>query len=304
MSFANLSNPGLGDLGELWFASQLPLNWVWQPPRRDVGKDGLVVIQDKSELQNLEFSVQIKTTTKPRIDGESIRVSGVSTTSVLYWFSSPQPTLVVVVDNQTKRGWFSWHLDLFTSPTEISGKKTCSITVPLVNLLNADGWLSIGQRLRRHYGGLQNALHTARMASKIVPSIRTIASAARDLLWLNREPNRPRREDFSPEDHDAVFLLIHDQCCYRGILDSVRKCQSLFSVDGYTYKQLSVWLVAFEAHASEAYPTFHTFREAANYAGVQVVFNAPMLKPKREILLSATLDVIALLSGGSSDSAV
>lgn len=304
MSLANSINPGIGDLGELWFASQLPLDWVWQPPRRDVGKDGLVVIQDRSNLHNLEFSIQIKTTTKPRIDGESIRVSGVSTAAVLYWFSSPQPTLVVVVDITNKRGWFSWHIDMFTAPTEISGKKTCSITVPLANLLDANGWLSIGQRLQKHYGGLRNALHTARMASKIVPSIRAIASAARDLLWLDREPDRPRREDFLPEDHAAVFLLIHDQCCYRDIIDSVRKCQSLFPVDSYTFKQLSLWLVAFEAHVSAAYPAFHAFRKTDNYAGMQLMVNASLLKPKREILLAATLDVIAMLLDGSPENAV
>jgi hypothetical protein len=64
----NAMNPGIGDAGELWFASQLPIDWVWQPPRRDVGKDGLIVIKDGSELHNHEFSVQIKATKRPHFD--------------------------------------------------------------------------------------------------------------------------------------------------------------------------------------------------------------------------------------------
>ncbi len=90
MPSTNPNNPWIGDSGELWFASQLPIDWVWQPPRRDVGKDGLIVIKDRSDLHNLEFSVQVKTTSRPRLHHESINVSGVSTAAVLYWFSSPR----------------------------------------------------------------------------------------------------------------------------------------------------------------------------------------------------------------------
>ncbi len=57
-SGANL-NADIWDEGELWFASQLPRGWDWQPPRRDLGKDGLVVVRDDSELHNLEFAIQV-----------------------------------------------------------------------------------------------------------------------------------------------------------------------------------------------------------------------------------------------------
>jgi hypothetical protein len=42
----------LGDQGELWFAAMLPAGWVWQPPRRDLGKDGLIVIRDGTTVQH------------------------------------------------------------------------------------------------------------------------------------------------------------------------------------------------------------------------------------------------------------
>jgi hypothetical protein len=93
MSFSFAKNPSIGDAGELWFASQMPFGWVWQPPRRDVGKDALIVVKDTSDIHNLEFSVQVKTTKRPRLNSDSISYSGLPTSAVLYWFASPQLSL-------------------------------------------------------------------------------------------------------------------------------------------------------------------------------------------------------------------
>lgn len=153
----NAMNPGIGDAGELWFASQLPIDWVWQPPRRDVGKDGLIVIKDGTDLHNHEFSVQIKATRRPHFDKGTVRCSSIPTASVMYWLSSPQPTLVVVVDIANKRGWYSWHLDLFASSGDITGKQTCSVRLPIRNTLDAEGWARIRERLRDHYLTLHRA---------------------------------------------------------------------------------------------------------------------------------------------------
>lgn len=296
MSDARQNNPAIGDAGELWFASQLPLGWVWQPPRIDKGKDGLVVVQDRSELHNLEFSIQVKATKNICIKNDAIRYSGIPTSSVLYWFSSPQPTLIIVVDIRNKRGWFSWHLDLFKSPSELSGKKTCSVRIPVENELDSTGWDNIRERLRRHYDGLQNALHTANMAYKIVPAIGSLAMASRDLVWLNNEPDRPNREDFSSDDPRSVFLLVHDQCCYRDILATLNRVIPLFTPGSDLHKQLTFWTKAFQAHVLEAYPTFETFRRAEDVRGQAIKFHARALKPKRQILIAATLDVISMLS--------
>jgi hypothetical protein len=297
-------NPGIGDAGELWFASQLPSDWVWQPPRRDVGKDALIVVKDGSDLHNLEFSVQVKTTTRLQLDEKgTIRCGGIPTSSVLYWFASPQPTLVVVVDIDKKKGWYSWHLDLFASTDDISDKTTCSVRLPLSNALDPDGWARIRKRLRDHYDSLRNALHTARIASKIVPGIRAIAEATRDLIWLDREPERSSREEFLPSDHSAVFLLIHDQESYRAILDTVRSVLPLFELDTYTSRQIQLWLTAFQSHVLAAYPSFEALpRNAAEFPGVRITFNAPVLKAKRGLLVSAALDMITMLSGAGEPS--
>jgi hypothetical protein len=184
-------NPGIGDAGELWFAGQLPADWVWQPPRRDIGKDALIVVRDGTALHNLEFSVQIKTTKEPQFDEKSVRCAGIPTASVLYWFSSPQPTLIVIVDIENKREWYAWHLDLFESLDEISSQATCSVRIPTSNALTFDGWNNIRERLKRHYESLDRALRTARIASNIARGIRAIAEATRDLVWLDSRTRAP-----------------------------------------------------------------------------------------------------------------
>jgi hypothetical protein len=125
----------LGDQGELWFAAMLPAGWVWQPPRRDLGKDGLIVIRDGTKLHNIEFSIQIKTSARPTIVDGHVVIPSVSRSSVQYWFASPLPTLVVAVDLTKRTGWFAWHLDLFRSPKELfqPNTKTVTIRIPQAN---------------------------------------------------------------------------------------------------------------------------------------------------------------------------
>src|SRR6266700_599873 len=118
-SSSGIARSHLGDQGELWFAAALPRGWVWQPPRRDFGKDGLIVIRDTTPLHNIEFSVQIKTSVRPTIRNGCVLLSGVSRASVQYWFASPLPTLIVAVDITNQRAWYAWHLDLFESPDEL-----------------------------------------------------------------------------------------------------------------------------------------------------------------------------------------
>lgn len=152
-----MDRANLGDQGELCFASVLPQGWVWQPPRRDFGKDGLIVIRDGTRLHDLEFSVQIKTSAKPRIRGDSIVLSGIPRSSIRYWFASPLPTLVVAVDISCRTGWYVWHLDLFDSPKEFfdTDTKTVTIRVPASNQLDRAGWQAIREYIERHFSGLQ-----------------------------------------------------------------------------------------------------------------------------------------------------
>ena len=114
---SSVDTSGVGDQGELWFASQLPRGWVWQPPRRDVGKDGLIVIRDDSDLNNVEFSVQVKTTASPQRATGSIAIKNVSRSSVWYWHASTHPTLLVAVNLATQSACYAWHFEVIdTTP--------------------------------------------------------------------------------------------------------------------------------------------------------------------------------------------
>ncbi len=55
--------------------------------------------------------------------------------------------------------------------------------------------------------------------------------------------------------------------------------------------------MAFEAHVLAAYPSFAALpRNAAEFPGVRITFDAPVLKAKRGLLVSAALDMISMLS--------
>jgi hypothetical protein len=179
-------NAHIGDQGEIWFAGQLPFGWVWQPPRRDLGKDGLIVIRDNSDLHNLEFSVQVKTSERPVILEGSVVKSGVSRSSVMYWFASPLPTLVVAVDIVERSAWYAWHLDLFEPSADLfrSDQKTVTIRIPERNRLNETGWADIRRDLKQHFGSLLDALDAASISSRLIPTVNALVRNASNLLKL------------------------------------------------------------------------------------------------------------------------
>ena len=169
----------------MWFAAALPQGWIWQPPRRDFGKDGLIVIRDGTD-GHLEFSVQIKTSARPRLRGEFVILDGISRSSIRYWFASPLPTLVVAVNIDTRAGWYAWHLDLFKSPKEVFGvdTKTLTICVPQKNQLNDIGWQSIRTDLHRHFRALQRALSTDAVAPQLLDTVHNISRILGNLIRL------------------------------------------------------------------------------------------------------------------------
>src|SRR5882724_8018209 len=183
---SSIARSHLGDQGELWFAAALPPGWIWQPPRRDFGKDGLIVIRDGTQLHNLEFSVQIKTSVRPRVRDGHVTISGVSRSSIQYWFASPLPTLVVAIDITNREGWYAWHLDLFDSPEELFGAKseTVTIRIPQVNQLNQIGWNSIRVELLKHFKALQRALSTDAVVPHLLKTVYSIARIVGNLIRL------------------------------------------------------------------------------------------------------------------------
>jgi len=97
-----------GRQGEWWFVGQLPSTWILQSPLEDVGVDGVVVICDASALNGLEFRVQIKSSRKWRTEKDFIVLKNVKTTPLLYWVTGFTPTLMVLYETSTDRGFCAW----------------------------------------------------------------------------------------------------------------------------------------------------------------------------------------------------
>lgn len=285
----------VGDQGEMWFAAALPRGWIWQPPRRDFGKDGLIVIRDGSELHNLEFSVQIKTSAKPRIRSGHVVLSGISRSSVQYWFASPLPTLVVAVDISSRSAWYGWHLDLFESPKEVFGTDADTVTVriPEKNQLNDAGWKAIRTDLLQHFRGLQRALTSDRVAPHVMATLYNIARITSNLIRLGATapPNPPLTQS------EGMAIII-EQIELRDLIDTVRTLLQRLPDNSDAAKQIAFWLNSFEQTALDAHPTIRALPPRGTGIPVDLEFGfAPKrLLEVRPRLILAAVDLLRLLT--------
>lgn len=284
----------LGDQGELWFASVLPQGWVWQPPRRDFGKDGLIVIRDHTRLHDLEFSVQIKTSASPRIRGGSIVLSGISRSSVRYWFASPLPTLIVAVDLGCRKGWYAWHQDLFDSPKEFfdTETKTVTIRVPEANELNEVGWEAIRQYIERHFRGLQRALWTDAIAPSLMAAVYQVARIVGNLIRLGASaPPEP------PLTKSEGMSLLIEQIEVRDLIDTVTTLLDRLPAGSEARKQIDFWRSSFEEAAEEAFPRLRLLPPRGQNipADLELAFAPKLLLDLRPRLVLGGVDLIRLL---------
>lgn len=285
----------LGDRGELWFAAALPNGWIWQPPRRDFGKDGLIVIRDRTELHNLEFSVQIKTSARPQIHDGVIVLSGISRSSIQYWFASPLPTLIVAVDIVNHAGWYAWHIDLFDSPNELFEveTKTMTIRIPQKNQLNDAGWHSIRTDIYRHFRALKRALTTDAVAPYLLATVYNVARIVGNLIRLgSSSPPKP------PLTQSEGISLLIEQMELRDLIHSVRSLLRRFDNSSDATKQLGFWLTSFEKSADAAHPSLRTLPPHGQDIppDFQLAVAPKLLLEVRPRLVLAAVDLIRLLT--------
>lgn len=284
----------LGDVGELWFAAALPPGWVWQPPRRDFGKDGLIVIRDGSELHNLEFAVQIKTSMRPKVRNEKVLLSGISRSSIRYWFASPLPTLVIAVDIRIREGWYAWHLDLFDSPDEVFGStaETMTIRIPIANRLDDHGWRSIRVGLLKHFQALQRALWADNVAPRLLGTVHNVARIAGNLIRLgSTAPPEP------PISKTEGISILIEQIELRALIDCVRSFLSRIPGESDVRKQIVFWLTSFEDAAQAAHPSLQSLppNDQDIPADFELAFAPKRLQEARPRLVLAAVDLIRLL---------
>ncbi|MGH8474542.1 MAG: DUF4365 domain-containing protein [Methylococcales bacterium] len=285
----------IGDKGEAWFFYALPDGWIWQPPRRDVGKDGLIVIRDRSELHNLEFSVQIKTSGKPKVHDGHVVIRGVSRSSVQYWFASPLPTLVVAVDLSTRTARYGWHLELFDSPEQVFGTDTpkVSIRIPEKNRLDGSGWNAIRTYLLQHFRALQRALTTDTVAPHVMATLHNISRITGNLIRLGATaPPEP------PLTRSEGMAILIEQIELRDLMDTVRALLERLAVSSDAHKQVAFWLKSFEHTALDAHPTIRLLppRGSDIPADLELGFAPKRLLEIRPQLVRAAVDLLRLLT--------
>lgn len=285
----------LGDQGELWFAAALPQGWVWQPPRRDFGKDGLIVVRDDTELHNLEFSVQIKTSERPKVRDGSVVLTGVSRAAIRYWFASPLPTLVVAVDLVNRIGWYGWHLDLFESPNELFAveAETMTIRIPQANQLNDAGWKSIRTDLLRHFRALQRALSTDAVAPHLLATVYNVSRIVGNLIRIGSSaPPAP------PLTQREGMTLLIEQIELRDLIDTVRSLLLRVNATSNAHKQIGFLLASFEEVAEAAHPSLRALPPRGRNipADLQLAFDVKKIPEARPRLILTAVDLIRLLT--------
>jgi hypothetical protein len=294
------SRSHIGDQGELWFAAALPRGWVWQPPRRDLGKDGLIVVRDGTKLHNLEFSVQIKTSENPRVVDGSVLVSGVKRSSVRYWFASPAPTLVVVVDIVKRQAWYAWHHDLF-DPVEKFFEltaNTVTIRIPQANELIEAGWASIRNDLFRHFGAIQRALSTDAVAPHVLGTVHSIARITGNLIRLasRAPPELPLTKD------EGLTLLI-EQIELRDLIQAVRTLIDRLVEGSDGHKQISFWLKSFEETATSGHRSLRALPPKGRDIPpeFELAFAPTLILEARPQLILAAVDLVRLLTSSQEE---
>jgi hypothetical protein len=184
----------IGSTGERWFHAHLPNRWILQRPTTDIGVDGVVVICDDDISNGLEFRVQIKTVKKLQSRSTFINIAKIKTSTLRYWFSSPAPLLVVVVDLHTGLGRYGWHFDALEEPeralTSASRRHTIKISKQMI--LNDAAWSSIKNFVTDYYVSLQNQLQSQSINVALVSFTNDLISCVQDLRTiegLNLDPN-------------------------------------------------------------------------------------------------------------------
>lgn len=285
----------IGDKGELWFAHALPQGWIWQPPRRDLGKDALIVIRDGSELHNLEFYVQIKTSTRPISQGKDIRVKGISKTNVMYWFSSPLPMLIVAVNTTENSGWYAWLIDIFDSPKSLfkDNASTVAISIPHASRLDETGWTSIRASLLKHYRAIQRAFDNDTIASYVLTTVNSVSRIIGNLIRLGSgAPPEP------PLTKKEGLALLVEQIELRDLIATVYALLCQIQVNTEAYKYIESWIASFEAMANAGHPSLTKLPPSGFdiQADFTLIVSPSNLIDMRPRLVLASIDLIRTLT--------
>jgi Domain of unknown function (DUF4365) len=180
-----------GRQGERWFIGQLPSSWIFQPPMEDIGIDGLVVICAPGNFNGLEFRVQIKSSRKWTVKDGSMVLRNIKSASLRYWVTGFTPTLLILYETSTDRGFCAWANQILADKTGLlSGEESeISLHVPMTSPVDEKAWERIGNEV----AGLSAVLgRRISLAGSVTPFLRAL-----HVLGMIRDddPDDPGQDD-------------------------------------------------------------------------------------------------------------
>lgn len=283
----------IGRQGEVFFESLLPRGWFLQSPTTDLGKDGLIVIRDNTDLHNLEFSVQVKSSEKPSISNGSVVIRNVSKSSIYYWFASTQPVMIVAVDLTQKKAWYSWHFELFHSPGDLEdGKKAATIRIPTRSTLDAKSWDEIRTSVTKYYRSIHDALTMNSSSIWLLSATNIINTSVRNLIKM-RGSTIPTG---TPSESEGISLLIEQQQ-HNNVLTGANKCINALECGSPLKKHLEYWKHSYCEMVVECFPYINTeTTSASNQLGTNLAFKPEAIRKFREPLFFSAFDLVDILT--------
>jgi hypothetical protein len=207
----------LGRLGERWFQSILPPEFVFTRPAEDFGIDGVVAIGGDQMMTPVEFGVQVKASHSWSIQDDSVVVQGIAIETLRYWAGRLLPTLIVLYDAEAKAGYFAWAPEVISKAHLEKSTKTTSLRVPRTNSLGVSCWPGIKDQAVAYHRQLASAFATLSDARPVLRAVRALAQALR-LLGL------PRSVNVSGED--SMLRQLADVVAHREVVTSLRALAS------------------------------------------------------------------------------
>jgi len=218
----------IGRMGERWFVSQLPPNWIFQPPLDDVGVDGVVVICEAGSLNGAEFRVQIKSSAKWIIRNNSIVLTGLKRSTIQYWVTGFTPTLIIAYETSSNRGFCAWANQILALRTEelVEDQGSITLEIPMRMPIDSGVWDTV----RTQISGISIALgRNLLVAETVVPFLRAIyelSGALKHLYFAQAAtPKEPYRTDAQRKLISELEIVSHRDVV-RAILALDRDLQS------------------------------------------------------------------------------
>ena len=210
------SSQETGRIGERWFDSQLPPNWIAQFPREDVGIDRVVVICEPGSANGLEFRVQVKSSVRFQRRNDKLVVRGVKRSAVKYWVTGFTPTLVVAYETSLGMGYCAWANQILASKTELlqDAVGVCSLCIPTNMPVDESLW----GRIRDQVGGISAALgRRLLLAGRVVPFLRALNQMSGALQGLYfAEAARPPEPNRTEAQREFMWEL--EVTCHRDVV--------------------------------------------------------------------------------------